>query len=70
MFFYSSNGFGICIQFETMRGSLVFLTGSYDHALSFFQGVNTLACFYTSQTLSFFQGVNTLACFYTSQTLR
>ena len=35
MFFYLYNGFGVCIKFETKRGSLVFLTGSYDHAFSF-----------------------------------
>ena len=30
---------------------MVFLTGSYDHTFCFFQGVNTLGYFYTSQTL-------------------
>ena len=35
MFFYLYNSFGIYIKFETKRGSLVFLTGSYDHAFSF-----------------------------------
>ena len=35
MFFYVYNDSGIYIKFETKRGSLVFLTGSYDHALSF-----------------------------------
>ena len=37
MFFYLYNGFGVYIEFETKRGSLVFLTGSYDHAFSFFR---------------------------------
>ena len=50
MFFYLYNGFGVYIKFETKRGSLVLLTGSYDHAFSFFRDVNTLGCFYTSQT--------------------
>ena len=36
MFFYLYNSFGIYIKFETKRGSLVFLTGSYDHALRLF----------------------------------
>ena len=35
MFFYLYNGFGIYIKFETKRGSLAFLTGSYENALSF-----------------------------------
>ena len=30
---------------------MAFFTGSSDHVLSFFQGLNTSGCFYTSQTL-------------------
>ena len=37
MFFYLYNGFGVYIKFETKRGWLVFFTGSYDHAFSFFR---------------------------------
>ena len=51
MFFYLYNSFGIYVKFEMKRGSLLFLTGSYDHAFSLFQDVNTLGCFYTSQIL-------------------
>ena len=51
MFFYLYNGFGVYIKFETKRRSLVFSTGNYDHAFSFFQDVNTLGYFSTSQTL-------------------
>ena len=36
MSFYMYSGFGIYIKFETKRGSLVFLTGSYDHAFILF----------------------------------
>ena len=35
MFFYLYNDLRMYIKFETKRGSFVFLTGSYDHALSF-----------------------------------
>ena len=43
MFFYLYNGFGIYIKFET--NTLVFLTGSYDHAFSFFSGCKHIRLF-------------------------
>ena len=45
MFFYLYKGFGVYIKFETKRGSLVFLTGSYDYAFRFFSGCKHIRFF-------------------------
>ena len=53
MFFYLYNGFGVYIKIETKRGSLVFLTGSYGHAFSFFSGCKHIRLFLHQPDTSF-----------------